>query len=428
MEEAPGTNAPTARANGAEQSKRRNRRRMIVLLALALTVGLVCGVLPGLAGAVAGIGGIVPHDFEAICASHPPIEDRSGRVIAASGCGLNERASGSGCAPITSARFDEEDVAFPSRHPDRGLAELVGTISLPRDVGDRRPAAVLIHGSGPNCRDQPLAGDLLTRYDPPMRTFRLLAAELARQGIVVLRYDKRACHDYGPDFAARLDPSRLVWSWFTDDARDALEYLSTRPEVDADRLIVIGHSEGGQLAPFAAEGDPRVAAVVMLAGTTQRFADGLFGQLGRFADHRRSRFDYFTAWAVELQFSALRTCIEQLDGPSYDPDDGCVGGGVTLRALEEYHRYSDRTGEVMRSLACPILALQGNADINIDPEEIPRMQEILRGRDAELHRIHGVSHALTNVLGPGQPPELDAQVLEVLRAFLASVKRPPAGA
>lgn len=393
---------------------------MWVIVAFVVGVVFFC-VVPLGASTVLAITGLLPVDTEALVARYPAIEDRSGRVVRAEGCGLNERRAGSGCEPVRGAEIAEEEVDFASSHPERGIARLRGTLSIPRGLDGPRPAVVLVHGSGPTCRDQEVPGDLLTRFSPPFPMFRALAGALAEQGLVVLRYDKRHCHAYRADGFVH-DPATFEWSHYTDDARDALAFLASRPEVDAERLVVIGHSEGAQLAPFVAEGDPRVAAVVMLAGSTGRFANGMVEQLERFAALRRERHDWFAVLAVEQQASSIRECIARMEAPGFDPEDPCFGNGVTLRAMASFHAYEDRTPEVLRSLHCPLMALQGNADINIDPEEIPRIREIVRGRDAEVHRVHGVSHVLTSVLAPPDPPAVDAAVLELLRAFLASVR------
>jgi pimeloyl-ACP methyl ester carboxylesterase len=397
-------------------SKKPNWKLRLGLLAVASF--LVLGV-PLLAFVGSMVATAMPTDIEALSARYEPIEERSGRVPR-EGCGLNERASGSGCVPLRELRYDEAEVTFPSSHPERGLRTFRGTLGTPRVEG-RRPAAILIHGSGPNCRDQEVRGDLLTHFSPALPMFRELARELTAQGIVVLRYDKRHCHDYED---ADHDPATFEWSFLTDDARDALDFLALREEVDPEALIVIGHSEGAQLAPFVGHDDPRVAAVVMLAGPTGRFADGLLGQLELFAALRREQYDYFTAYMLDRQIADIRSCTSQLERPGYDPEEQCLGGGVTLRALASFHAYEDRTPEILRTLHCPLLALQGSADINIDPGEIPRIRRIVAGRDAEVHRIPGVSHVMTNAITPPDPMELDPRVLDVLSRFFASVKRP----
>jgi pimeloyl-ACP methyl ester carboxylesterase len=391
--------------------------KIVVAFGILAAVGL--GV-PFLAFAAMAIATAIPTDLERLDQRYPAIDDREGRVIGGRGCGLNERANGDRCEPLRDLRVDEDEVTFASSHPERGLARLRGTLSRPRGIEGRLPAAILVHGSGPNCRDEEVPGDLLTQLSPPFPLFRELAKELSAQGIIVLRYDKRHCHTYR-DFV--FDPETFEWSHFTDDARDALAYLASRDDVDPNALVVIGHSEGGQLAPFIAEGDERVAAVVMLGGTTQRFGDLLAEQLERYAAVRHEQHDYLAGILTGPQIMQIRACVAKIDTPGYDPNEQCIAGGVTLRALAAHRDEVDRMPRVMRALDCPLFAIQGNADINIDPEEIPRIREIMEGRDVEVHRVRGVSHAFTNAMDPPDPMAIDTRVIELLTEMFASVKR-----
>ena len=112
--------------------------------------------------------------------------------------------------------------------------------SLPNGV-ENAPVAILVHGSGPQDRDESFG---------PNRPFRDLAAGLATKGIAVLRYDKRTKR-YPESFADLKNPT--VKEETVDDVSSAIEYLKYRPEIDGRRITVIGHSLGGMLAP----GSPR---------------------------------------------------------------------------------------------------------------------------------------------------------------------------
>jgi len=128
---------------------------------------------------------------------------------------------------------------------------LAGTLTLPPGDGPF-PAAVLLAGSGPNDRDETILRHKL---------FLVLADDLTRRGIAVLRYDKRGIGKSTGDYA--LATSRD----FADDARAAFLYLKTQPHVNAAKVGLIGHSEGGIIAPMVAAQSPDVAFLVLLAGT-----------------------------------------------------------------------------------------------------------------------------------------------------------------
>jgi pimeloyl-ACP methyl ester carboxylesterase len=406
--------AKTGTANAASRPRARGRKIVGVFVAVALV-----GILAFVALVVASL---LPTDLAKLAREHPPIEDRTGRASRA-GCTLHEEKKDDGsCAPFPAvAAVREEQVTFPSSLPEKGLRTLRGTLSLP-DGGVARPAIILVHGSGPNGRDEVAPGDLVSTVDPPIAVFKELAAFLSRQGFVVLRYDKRNClRCYADDFdTSKLDLFR--WSDLERDARDALAYLRTRPEVDAGALVVAGHSEGGQIAPFVAVGEPGVVAVMMLAGLTEPFTTGLLEQFDRFRDVRLHQGDVFGALNVYVVRRSFAACFAQLDGP-HDPNNRCAGGGVTLAMLSDYGDYVARMPEVLRSETCPVFAIQGSVDRNINPLEMQKLAALLAGKDHELHYVPNVNHLLVNVVDGPKPPSIDAEVERRITAFLASVKR-----
>ncbi|MDQ3625021.1 MAG: alpha/beta fold hydrolase, partial [Verrucomicrobiota bacterium] len=140
----------------------------------------------------------------------------------------------------------EELVTFQSA----GDITLAGTLTFPRSEGPH-PAVVLVSGSGPQDRDEALMGH---------RPFLVLADHLTREGIAVLRYDDRGVAKSKGDF------SRATHEDFTDDALAAVSFLRGRKECDPGRLGIIGHSEGGIVAPLAAVRSSDVAFIVLLAG------------------------------------------------------------------------------------------------------------------------------------------------------------------
>ncbi|MEZ4370283.1 MAG: alpha/beta fold hydrolase [Polyangiaceae bacterium] len=350
---------------------------------------------------------------------------RAGRR-AGSGCGLNQRPSAGSCEPIRTTTRDAE-VSFDSRLKQKYLARLQGTLTLPLEPKGRRPAVVLIHGSGPQTRDEIASGEITRpRLEAPFYVFKQLAQFLGEQGFVVLRYDKRSCANcYKEAFKhATVDFTQFRFSDFADDARDALDFVASRPEVDASRLVVIGHSQGGLFAPHVVAGDKRVVAVVSLAGATRNMMDGIVGQLREMGTVRRRQLDLYGAWMLDLQASRYDDCFSRLAGP-HDPHDQCMGGGVTLQALAEERILADTTVDTWTKLACPALVLHGTLDRNVHPRVAEELAHKLATRDAEVQLIEGTGHLLDDRSAPADHPVFDPRVLAAMRAFFSSVKPLP---
>ena len=144
--------------------------------------------------------------------------------------------------------YYSEEITFQN-NKDKIL--LAGTLTLPKKEGSF-PVVILITGSGPQNRDEELMGH---------KPFLVLSDYLTRNGIAVLRYDDRGVAQSKGDFktATTVD--------FASDAESAIAYLKTRREIDSKKIGLIGHSEGGIIAPMVASQSKEVNFIVLLAGT-----------------------------------------------------------------------------------------------------------------------------------------------------------------
>src|SRR6185369_16052339 len=150
------------------------------------------------------------------------------------------------------APFTAEDVTVEAK----GF-KLAGTLLTPTTGKPPYPAVVTITGSGQQTRDEylPLAG--LEKYRP----FRQIAEALAARGIAVLRVDDRGVgKSTGVQSLANATSAD-----FADDVRAQIEYLRHRGDIDPRRIALVGHSEGGMIAPMVAASDPQIAAIVLMA-------------------------------------------------------------------------------------------------------------------------------------------------------------------
>jgi hypothetical protein len=142
--------------------------------------------------------------------------------------------------------YDTEEVIFTS---EEGKVTLAGTLSLPKNK-ENFSTAILISGSGPQNRDE----EFMTH-----KPFLVLADHLTRNGIAVLRYDDRG---FG---ASTGDHNAATSADFATDVKAAIKYLKSRKDIDPEKIGLIGHSEGGLIAPIVAADVP-MSFMVLLAG------------------------------------------------------------------------------------------------------------------------------------------------------------------
>jgi dienelactone hydrolase len=233
------------------------------------------------------------------------------------------------------APYTAEDVVVttPAGHT------LAGTLTLPKGASRTQPVAaiVTVTGSGPQDRDENIGL-------PGFRPFRQIADSLARRGIAVLRMDDRGTGASGGTFKGSTSAD------FAEDARAGLAYLRTRPEIRADRLGVLGHSEGALIAPMVADKEPALRAIVLLAGIAQP---------GRTALHFQ-----------------LKNMIEQ--NPKLTPEmrtaqiDAIPGRIDTMMANDPWMKFflTYDPGPTMRRVKTPVLILTGSRDQQAVPGEV----------------------------------------------------------
>ncbi|QDG49182.1 alpha/beta hydrolase [Persicimonas caeni] len=150
--------------------------------------------------------------------------------------------------------YTVEEVKFAGGEPTKGTADavqLAGTLTLPEGEGPH-PAVVLLTGSGPQDRDEALAGH---------RPFWVLADYLTRHGVAVLRFDDRGVGESTGTF------EDATIADFTQDAIAAAEFMAQRDDIKADAIGLVGHSEGANVAPRASNASDKVAFIVLLAPT-----------------------------------------------------------------------------------------------------------------------------------------------------------------
>jgi len=153
--------------------------------------------------------------------------------------------------PVKPYPYYTEDVTFSN---NKANVTLAGTLTLPQKEG-AFPAAIFITGSGPQNRDEELLGH---------KPFLVLADYLTRHGIAVLRYDDRGVGQSTGDFKTATSAD------FATDVESAIAYLKTRKEINQNKIGLIGHSEGGLIAPMVAAKNKDLDFIILLAGPGMR--------------------------------------------------------------------------------------------------------------------------------------------------------------
>jgi dienelactone hydrolase len=227
------------------------------------------------------------------------------------------------------------------------------------------PAVVLVHGSGPNDRDETVGAN---------KPFRDLAEGLASQGIAVLRYEKRT-KQHGARMAASLS-NFTVRDETIDDALAAVELLRRTEGIDAKKIFVLGHSLGGMLVPRIGAADARVAGFVVFAGATRPLEDTMVRQ-----------FEYLAALDGTVS-EAERANIENTKRQAARIKELKAGdaataavNGLLLGAPPGY--WLDLRGydppQAARALKRPLLILQGERDFNVTMDDFRNWRTALAG-------------------------------------------------
>jgi len=283
--------------------------------------------------------------------------------------------------------------------------QLAGTLSMPQGNGPFA-AVVLISGTGHNTRDEDVLGH---------KVFLVLADALTRNGIAVLRYDKRGVGGSTGDYDAATTAD------FTSDAQAAVNWLKNQPRINGHQVGVLGHSEGGIIAPAVAVADKSVAFVVMIAGPAIR-GDKLFvlqsamtaKAYGAPDDYveRRKFFDQqlydaiVSAPSDALALERAKIIVAQgVTEKIVDANEADTLAKDDTRAWERYFLAYDPAPTLAR-LDVPVLALNGSLDVQVPAsEDLAAARTALKNNpNATVIGLPGMNHLLQDAKS-GAPTE-----------------------
>jgi pimeloyl-ACP methyl ester carboxylesterase len=333
--------------------------------------------------------------------------------------------------PVPPFPYESEDVSFANL---KARIRLAGTLTRPAGAGPH-PVVILINGSGQQDRDCFLFGH---------KPFLVLADALTRKGFAVLRCDDRGVGGSGGD------PATATTADFADDVESAIAYLQTRPEIDAKRLSLVGHSEGGLIGTAVAARNPAVARLVLLASPALPGEEIVIAQgraLMKAAGASQAESDASTNIQKELfavvkeeddpdtrrwKLSAVLHAIMAKEGRSEDPKAAAVVDGQLNALTTAWYRHFlayDPRPDLAR-VKVPVLALNGETDLQVGAKEnLEAIAKAIRSNgnaDVTTTALPGLNH-LFQTSRSGQPGEYGSleetfapSVVATIAAWLAT--------
>ncbi len=317
--------------------------------------------------------------------------------------------------PVKPYPYNEEEVTYEN---EEAGVKLAGTLTLPRSEGPF-PAVILISGSGQQNRDEELLGH---------RPFLVLSDYLTRRGIAVLRVDDRGVG------GSTGNSSQATSEDFAGDVLAGIEYLKSREEIDSTRIGLIGHSEGGLIAPIVAVQSPDVAFIVMMAGPGLTGEEIILLQSNLIAraegaDNEtivRNNVLMKNMYSVikeeqnnTIAAEKLRNLLE--DEMANMSEEEIQNSGYSETALDAqvqallspwmrfFLTYDPRP--TLMQVKCPVLAINGEKDLQVPPDEnLQAIEEALKAggnKDYTVKELPGLNH-LFQTAQTGSPSEYAA--------------------
>ena len=302
--------------------------------------------------------------------------------------------------PVKPYPYYSEEVTFQNTKADITLA---GTLTLPAKTGNY-PVVVLITGSGPQNRDEELMGH---------KPFLVLSDYLTRHGIGVLRYDDRGIN------ASKGDFGKATSFDFATDVESAVNYLRTRNDIDKKHIGLIGHSEGGIIAPMVAVQDKRISFIVLMAGTGISGGDilllqqGLIGRASGMKEEELKTTNELNTHIYKLMNEIQNTdtlklkITDYLMAKSNELPDLNIPQGSTVNDYIDivikqtlspwmlaFIRYNPAA--MLEKVKCPVLAINGDKDMQVPSKvNIPAIENALKKGGNKLstcQELPGLNH------------------------------------
>jgi dienelactone hydrolase len=289
-------------------------------------------------------------------------------------------------AYVVTNAFAEKEVTVGS-----GEWALPGTLTLPVGVTNLVPGVVLVHGSGPNDRDETLLAN---------KPFRDLAWGLASRGIAVLRYEKRT-RAHASKFAQDHGLNLTLKEETVDDAVLAAELLRGSPGVHPYRVYVLGHSLGGQAAPRIALADTNLAGLIFFAGTIVRSLEDMIADQNKYLVTLNTNMTSDDQAKYE-QLLAQVDKVKSLTAKDAGSRELYLGCGARYWLDLRSH---DALASA-KKLKLPMLALHGGRDYQVLQSDFEAWRKALAGQPNVTFKLYpDLNHLMVPGEGMSTPAE-----------------------
>ncbi len=337
--------------------------------------------------------------------------------------------------PETSAETEQLPYAVEEVKFSNDTTRLAGTLTIPQGEGPH-PAVVLVTGSGAQNRDEDIFG---------FKLFRVIADHLTRHGIAVLRYDDRGVGGSSGSIVTSTSED------FADDALAGIHFLQGRPDIRDDRIGILGHSEGGIVAPIAATKSDDVAYIILMAGSSVPGDEILFAQAEmelvvggatpeRLRKKRELQAAIFHAVRTDDGWDIARGHVEAELREAIDnaPEASVAALGdveayirtTTDAAIagvqnEWFRSFIDfDPADALQEVTIPVLALFGEKDLQVPANlNLPAMEQALReggNRDFSVEVIPSANHLFQQAVS-GSVTEYSTLPKEFAPGFLERI-------
>jgi alpha-beta hydrolase superfamily lysophospholipase len=337
-------------------------------------------------------------------AAHVPlvilIPSQNIRVIRKGSETLAEVVS-AGPAPSANDPFTTEEVSFQN-----GGQKLVGTLTVPKNGAAPFPGVVIISGSGLQDRD---GAGLFNLY-------RLVAEKLSANGVAVLRVDDRGVGKSVPLASAVTSYRELI-----NDSKAAFEFMSKRPQIDPKKVAMAGHSEGALTALVIAAEEPRVAAIMIMAGGSRSLDNLLVEQV----NYRLALDSPLNP--AEPHYPPL---VTQMNKVFHDAKTQPKPDDPANDKLAYYRQHAEIDPLAFaRRVHVPALILNGERDENVLPYHALELAQAMAdvGNKQVLLRIFvNLTHVFTpstrdKTVTKAQSGEISSEFLDLVQRWAASV-------